>query len=435
VTTSTSASGRAAAGPLDGVRVLDLGNPMALYGTKLLADLGADVLLVEPPGGVAARHLPPYYHDQGGPATSLSFWFVSTSKRSVTCNLDTVDGRALFQRLVDTAQVVVAGTHRSHLAALGLDYEHFSSTRPDLIWASVSGFGDWGPHAGWLAPDLVGVAMSGIMTLAGFPDRPPFEPPGNQGFLSAALQTAQGILLALRIAERQGKGQLVEVSMQEALSLSQETSMQYWDMQRVLRKRTGGGALLLPGVGTYACADGYVYSMVGVTGFGAPWPVLAAWMNEMGMAADLLEESWQAMLGSMNLRELTRLLSEPERLAELKGRFDHVDEVLGRFYARHPKQYLYEEGQRRRLLIGPVNSPKDLVENKQLLARGWFQKVHHPELGDTIAYPGPPFRMEKSPWRIARRPPLVGEHNAAVWGEELGYDRRQLAVLAAAGSI
>ncbi|MHB8577520.1 MAG: CaiB/BaiF CoA transferase family protein [Dehalococcoidia bacterium] len=421
-------------GPLVGVRVLDLGDPLALYGTKLLADLGGDVILVEPPGGVSARRLPPFYHNDPSPNRSLTFWFYATSRRSVTCDLHTSDGRALFARLVRTAQVVVTGGPPGWLDRLGIGYERFKLEQSGLIWASVTGFGDWGPRAEWLSSDLIGVAVSGIMTLAGYPDRPPYRPPELQGAMAAGIQAAQGILMALRVAERSGIGQKVEVSMQEALSLAQETAMQTYDMRGEVRKRTGESRLL-PGIGAYPCADGYIYSMVGIPGFGASWPVLAGWMDEEGMADDLLEERWQTILTRTNLRELTSAMSDPKKLAALQVQFLHVNEVLGRFYAKFPKQHLYEQGQSRRLLIGPVNSPRDLAENKQLNARGWFQPLDHPELSDTILYPGPPFRMDASPWQLSRRPPLIGEHNLEIWRDELGCSSEQLTAVSGAGVL
>lgn len=434
MTSDLAASTAATDLPLAGVRVLDLCEPLAQYGTKLLADLGADVILIEPPTGAGVRRLPPFYHDEPGAAHSLAFWYFNTSKRAVTCDFRTDDGRALFGRLLGAAQVVVAGKPPDGLLGEEWGFGRLREQQPRLIWASVSGFGDWGPHAGWLAPDLVGVAMSGILTLAGYPDRAPTMPPGRQGAASAGIQAAQGILMALRVAERGGPGQQVEVSMQEALSLSQETAMQTWDMQQRNRVRVGE-TRALPGFGTYPSADGYVYSMVGVPGFGAPWPVLIDWMKQEGMAEDLDEPRWRDQLGNMNMRELTAAVSDPERMAELREKFDHVDTVLGRFYARFDKRYLYEEGQRRRLLLGPVNTVKDLVENPQLNARDWYRRIEHPELGESVLYPGPPFRLSRSPWQIGRRPPLLGEHNVEIWEQELGYRRDQLITLAGAGVL
>jgi crotonobetainyl-CoA:carnitine CoA-transferase CaiB-like acyl-CoA transferase len=435
MTSQTAATAAATDRPLVGVRVLDLCEPLAQYSTKLLADLGADVILVEPPGGGAGvRRLPPFYHDDPDPSHSLPFWYFNTSKRSVTCNLATDDGRALFGRLLGTSQVVVAGQPPDRLLGEAWGFSTLHEQHPRLIWASVSGFGDWGPHAGWLAPDLVGVAMSGILTLAGYPDRAPTMPPGRQGALGAGIQAAQGILMALRVAERGGPGQQVEVSMQEALSLAQETAMQTWDMQKRNRVRVGE-TRALPGFGTYRTADGYVYSMVGVPGFGAPWTIMVDWMKLEGLAEDLAEPRWLELMSNMNMRELAAAVTDPERMAELRQKFEHVDDVLARFFAHFDKRYLYEEGQRRRLLMGPVNSTRDLVENPQLNARDWYRYVEHPELQESVLYPGPPFRLSRSPWQISRRAPLVGEHNVEVWEQELGYRRDQLATLAGAGVL
>src|SRR5579885_1095868 len=141
VSSLSAAEGTVRPGPLAGVRVLDLGDPLTIYAGKLLADLGADVILVEPPGGVPARELPPFFHEQPGPATSLTFWFFNTSKRSVTCNLDTADGRALFARLLSTAQIVLEGPPPGGLNALGVGYHQLHAELRALVWASISGFG------------------------------------------------------------------------------------------------------------------------------------------------------------------------------------------------------------------------------------------------------------------------------------------------------
>ena len=407
---------------------------MGQYATKLLGDLGADVIKVEPPGGDPWRAVGPFYRDDPDREKSLLWWSWNTSKRSITLDIATADGRALLVELSRRADVLVETFPPGFLEGLGVGYSRLRGGNPGLIYCSVTGFGLEGPHAHWLAHDLLGIAMSGIMHLAGYPDRAPVRPPGFQGFLSASIQAAQGILIALYGRENGGPGQLVEVSMQEALSLAQETAMQTYDMRKEVRGRQGD-VHLLPGVGTYECADGYVYSMVGVPGFGAPWSVLGQWMDENGMAEDLMAARWQTLLANINLRELTALWSQPDKLAAMMQKFQHVDSVLRRFYKSKSKRELYEEGQGRRLLIGPVNSPRDLIENRQLEAREYFQHVHHDELDATVVYPGPPFRLAKSPWAIRRRPPLIGEHNREVYREELGLKPEEIDALAGAGVI
>lgn len=216
--------------------------------------------------------------------------------------------------------------------------------------------------------------------------------------------------------------------------MAQETAMQTWDMRRELRTRQGNNRIL-PGYGTYACADGHVFCMVGVAGFGAPMPVLIQWMAEEGMAGELQDEEWLHLLSSMDLRQLTALWSQPEKLQEVMQRFARVDGAIAAFFRTKTKHELYLGGQRRRLLIGPVNSAKDLRENEQLAARGWWKEVEHPELGRTITYPGAPYRHSATPWAIRRRPPLLGEHTLEILEGELGLTRAQTEILMGAGVI
>jgi benzylsuccinate CoA-transferase BbsE subunit len=419
---------------LDDIRVLDLTGQLGQYATKLLADLGADVIRVEPPSGSPARTVPPFYHDEPDENRSLDFWYFNTNKRSVTLNLRSEDGQEILRRLIATADVLVESFPPEEARALLPSNDELREINPRLIHCSVTAYGTWGPHADFVASDLTGLAMSGVLTLAGYPDRAPTMHPGGQAYISAGVQAAQGILAALLQRDRSGHGQQVEVSMQEALQLSQETAMQFWDMRREIRKRTGDSRLL-PGVGTYECKDGHVYMMVGVPGFGAPWPVLAGWMAEEGMAGDLLDDQWQTLLGGTDLRNLTALMTQPDKLQEVMAQYAHVNEILDAFLRTKTKQELYEEGQQRRLLIGPVNSAKDLLENRHLNARAWYQQIQHPELDDTITYPGPPYRHSESPWRITRRPPLLGEHTVEVLAGELGLTREELGALMGAGVI
>src|SRR3989337_2249274 len=182
---------------LDDVRVLDLSGEMGLYCPKLLADLGADVLKIEPPGGDPARRVGPFYHDEIDPEKSLAFFNLNTSKRSVTLNLEDEDGRNLFRRLVATTDAVVESFTPGYLDGLGLGYEGLCRIRPDIILTSITGFGQWGPHAHYKSPDIVSVAMSGIMWLAGDPQDPPNRPYNDQAYTSASIVAATATLMAL----------------------------------------------------------------------------------------------------------------------------------------------------------------------------------------------------------------------------------------------
>jgi crotonobetainyl-CoA:carnitine CoA-transferase CaiB-like acyl-CoA transferase len=198
-----------------------------------------------------------------------------------------------------------------------------------------------------------------------------------------------------------------------------------------------GNERRLPAIGVYECQDGYVMFMVGVPGFGSPWPELMRWMVDEGKAEDLLEERWQNLFGQLDMRLIAELYfgTDVELVETWVPRLSHIDEVLARFIKNHTKEQLYAEGQRRGLLVAPVNTPKDLVENHQLNYRRWFTPMAHPELQTTITYPGPPYRLSETPWHIRRRPPSIGEHNQEIYCGDLGLSREQLAALAGAGII
>ncbi len=422
---------------LGDVRVLDLAGEIGQYCTKLLADLGADVIKIEPPGGDPVRNLPPFYRDEAGPQRSLYWLNLNTSKRSVTLDLEKPEGRDLFRKLVTSADVVVESFEPGYLGGLGLGYADLAKIRPDVILTSITGFGQTGPHAHYKAPDIVGVATGGVMWLAGERADPPNVPPLRQGYASASIVAAAGTLMALYHRDAHGEGQHVDVSMQEALSIAQETAMQTWDMLQQLRTRTGSGGALpitIPGIGVYECKDGYVFGYVGTPG-GAPWSELLQWMIEENAAEDLTQEPYHDICVNLNMRFLTGLMQDPSTIGEKIKNLGHINEVLKRFFATKGRWDLYENGQRRRLLIGIVSTPEDLAKNPQLQYRQWLTAVEHDDIGMTLQYPGPPYRFSETPWAIYRRPPGVGEHNAEVYCEELGVGRDELQRLSAAGVI
>jgi len=424
-------------GALDDVRVLDLAGEIGQYCTKLLADLGADVIKIEPPAGDPVRNLPPFLHDEADPLKSLYWLNLNTSKRGVTLDIEQAEGRRLFERLVATADIVVESFEPGYLDGLGLGYEGLARIKPDVILTSVTGFGQTGPHAHYKAPDIVGVAMGGIMWLAGDPQDPPNAPAWRQGFISASIIAAAGTLMALYHRDIHGEGQHVDVSMQEALSIAQETAMQYWDMLGALRNRTGRGTILpltIAGIGVYEAKDGWVFGFLGTPG-GAPWTDMLQWMTDEGKAEDLTEEPYHEFIANLNMPFLSSLTRDPATLPSKLQILSHIHEVLGRFIAGKEKWEIYEQGQQRRLLWGIVSTPEDIAKNPQLLHRQWLTPVGHPELGETLQYPGPPYRLSETPWAIARRPPLPGEHNAEVFEGELGVEPAEMERLRSEGVL
>ncbi|HYM16730.1 MAG TPA: CoA transferase, partial [Dehalococcoidia bacterium] len=386
--------------------------------------------------GDPLRDIGPFWHDERAAGRSLSFLNNNTNKRSVTLDITEPDGRALFQRLVATADAVVETYAPGYLDRLGLGYAALEALRAGIILTSVTGFGQTGPHAGYAWSDVVGVAMSGMMTLAGDKDDPPNMPASSQGYIGASIQAACGTLMALTYRDRTGEGQHVDVSMQEALSINQETAMQTYDMMKAIRTRTGARGAIpidLPGLGTFECADGHVFAYLGTPG-GAPWTVMLDWMNREGLAEDLNDEPYKGIIAQLNLRFLTTLMNEPEKLPERLKALAHMHGVFSRFCKSMGKWTIYEEGQKQRLMFGIVSTPDDIVNSPQLVARGWLTDVRHDDTGETLRYPGPPYRLSGTPWSIRRRPPLPGEHNVEIYGE-LGVETEELAALRSRGIV
>ena len=422
---------------LDGVRILDLTSEMGWYAGKLLSDLGAEVIKVEPVGGDPSRGRAPFWNGMPGRETSLRFWYFNAGKRSVTVDLDQYDGRWLFGQLVETADMVIeswTAAEHSALAEHGLTPDAFLQAKPSLIWVSITGFGLDGPRAGWEVTDLIAQAASGIATLAGYPDGSPMRIAGNQAYIVAGISAAQGALLALLQSEATGEGQRVETSMQEALSICQETAHLQWDFQGTSRERRGEQHRM-PGIGTYQTLDGYIYSSVGIPGFGAPWSELIRWMDEEGQAEDLTEPIYAETFAGFNLRMLG-IEEELERLAPI---MDRAQEVLTAFYASKTSLEAYEQGQARRLLIGMVASPADIGDDEHLKAREWWLEIDQPtKLGSDdarVRFPGPPYRLSETPVEIRRPAPQIGEHNQEVWVDEVGIPAEDLIAFAGEGAV
>jgi benzylsuccinate CoA-transferase BbsE subunit/naphthyl-2-methylsuccinate CoA transferase subunit len=214
-----------------------------------------------------------------------------------------------------------------------------------------------------------------------------------------------------------------------------------WDLQQVNRKRAGSLGLLpvqIPGIGTYECSDGHVFAAVG-TPAGARWTELLAWMVEEGKAEDLTEEPYRGVIQGLDMAYITGIMSalrlKPEEVTPKLPLLKHINEVLQRFMRGKSKWDAYQDGQARRLLIGIVSTPQDLVESPQLNARNWFQDVEVGYLDETLRFPGAPYRFSAMKAGAYRPPPDAGEHNVEILCGELGLGREQLDGLTGAAVV
>jgi crotonobetainyl-CoA:carnitine CoA-transferase CaiB-like acyl-CoA transferase len=413
---------------LEPYRVLDLTHAIGWTCGKLLADLGADVIKIEPPGGDLDRRIGPFHRDEPHPERSLAWFATHTNQRGITLNLDTADGQALWLVLAQAADFVVESFPPGFMDQLGIGFRRLSELNPRLIWTSITPFGHSGPHAHYRASDLVGMAMGGLMYVCGDVDRPPVRMRPPQAYVQAGLQAAVATLLAHHYRVRSGEGQFIDVSMQHAVSETIIPTRQYWDLDRLMIERGGTSRAFgdQPRRIIFPCRDGHV-AVMGVMN-SREWRSVVEWLASEGMADDLSDKVWAILVEHAGPGPLAQAAVTDAELA-------HVDAILSRFFLKHTKAELSEGARRRRIILFPVLTARDLLEHPQLAVRDFFQPLEHPELGETLRYPGAPYRLGETPWRLRRRAPLIGEHNEAIYGGELGLSRAELAVLMAAGAI
>ena len=393
---------------LGDLRVLDLAGPIGIYCTKQLADLGADVIKIEPPGGDPTRSLGPFYHNKVHPEKSLYWFQFNTNKKSITLNIASPKGKGIFKKLVKTADIIVESFPPGYLDSLGLGYPVLKKLNPRLIMTSITPFGQTGPYKDFKASDLIGLALGGFLFICGWEDEPPSRVGGSQAYHIASIHATTATLIALYHRDITGEGQHINVSMQQCVAHSLQWVPQMYDLQKRIMVRSGR-----LGVPLQECKDGW-------TNFIAlfDWNLLVDWLKSGGGAADLDDDKFKDM--DYQIRPEVR---------------QHITEVTDAFTKSHDKRWVCEEGQNRGVIAIPCNNAKDVVENPQLVLRNYFVDVEHPELKDTLKYPGAPYRFAETPWKIRRRAPLIGEHNNEIYKKELGLTAKQIAALKGQGVI
>jgi benzylsuccinate CoA-transferase BbsE subunit len=407
-------------GALSGYRVVELAGPLGEWCGRLLADMGADVVKVEPPGGGATRAIGPFVEDRPDPDRSLYFWHNNTSKRGVTLDTTREEGRSLLRRLIARTDVFLEALPPGEATARGLDYATLAAEHPGLVVCSITPFGPDGPYAHLRTTDLVSMALGGPMQSCGYdhqePELPPVRPGPYHSYHTAGHFAVTGILAALFEREGSGRGQYVEVAAHDCLAVTVEFANTHWYYrQTVIRRQTGRHAGAQPTARTqYRTADGR-YINLGLPRGEAAWKALLRMLEERGVAHDLHDIA----------------LADPAtRFAQASRAYDLLEILC----AIHTAEELFHIGQQLGMTWGAVRAPEDWLGDPHAAARGFLAEVEHPELGRSVTYPGAPFIAPASPWRIRRRAPLVGEDNAAVYAA-LGLSDDERGRLAAAGII
>tara|TARA_Y100000294_G_scaffold126928_1_gene118383 strand:- start:197 stop:2602 length:2406 start_codon:yes stop_codon:yes gene_type:complete len=373
---------------LDHLRVLDLAGREGQYIGKLFADLGADVVKIEPPGGDPARRMAPFVGDVPDREASLVFLNYNSNKRSAVVDLAAESGRETLRRLASSADLLIETFKPGHLDELGLGYGDLSELNPSIVVASVTPFGQSGPYSGFAGSELVAQAMGGVMYIQGDDNKPPCMTPCDQASQLASLHAAYGALTALRERHATGLGQHVDVSMQDVVAHLLFPVPQY-SMTREIIRRTGATSTLAPN-NYYECLDGRASLSIF---FPHHWQVMIDWMD----IDALRDPMWQ---------DYTFRRSNP----------DIIDQFVAEFVADFTVADFVREGQKRHLAVSPMSTIEGFANDPHIRARDFYVNANHPRIGKH-AYPGAPYLFARTPWQNKHAAPLVGGHTERVLAE------------------
>ncbi len=412
---------------IENCKVLDFSTELGFLCGKILGDLGADVIKVEPPGGDPARKMGPFYQDIPHPEKSLYWLAYNNNKRSMTLNIETADGREILKKLLMSTDIIIESFPPGYMEQLGLGFSELSRmTKEKIIMTSISPFGQEGPYKNYKATDLGIMAMSGCMSLLGEPDRPPLRTSIPVSYMWTGSYAALGTLMAYFHCRTTGRGQHVDVSAQASAAWSADTAPLYWEADGTLTKRVGNA---VPGrsihgaamKAAYPCKDGYICWLIyGARAGGITNKETMKWMEEKGITSDWIKaQDWDKFDPALATQE----------------DFNHIMEPVSRLLQGLTKAEFLEEAVKRRIMGYPVSDAKDIIESPQLRAREVWQNIEHPELSAEITYPGPWAKFSESSCGISRRAPLIGEHNDEIYTQGLGISAEELTVLKQAGVI
>jgi len=375
-------------GALTGLRVLDLTGRMGGYCGLLLANLGAEVILVEPPGGDRLRGEGPFKDDQADREQSLSFAAYHTNKRGVVLNLENDDDRTALRELARGADALLEDKPAGYLDGRGLGYRALQSINPTLVLTSITGFGQAGPYRDFKAPNIVAFAMGGLMNVCGHPGRAPLMGPCDIAYHLGSVHAAFGTLAALFNRRTTGRGEHVDVSLQDVLVADPFLRvMTRYSVTGEVPQRTGHSQSTTVAE-TYQCRDGYARIFINQADH---WKRFVEWL---GRPPELLDPKLENVQNRFPLRQII------DRLVEARTLNFEV-------------QKFFDEFQSLRLAAAPINSPSAFLADEQTRHRAFVTEVEHPQLG-RHSFPGDPYHLSESPWRVERGAPLLGADQAQI---------------------
>lgn len=393
--------------PLAGITVIDFGQIFqGPYASLLLAKAGAFVVKIEPKTGEPGRR-----RAEPGKSVTFPFAMLNSNKRAVTLNLKHERGRELLFAMARRADVLLENFSPGTMDALGVGWEAMHEVNPRLIYATGTGFGITGPDRDNLAMDMTIQAVSGIMSVTGFPDGPPVKAGPTVVDFMGGIHLYAGIVTALFDRERSGVGRLVEVAMQEAVYPTLASSLDYYFRTGEVPPRTGNrqSGLNSAPYNVFATKDGHVAVHV------------------------VTEAHWQNLLRAMGREDL---LDDP-RFKTNAARVQHLEETDGLVEAwtrTLPKMEVFARAKEYRIPCAPVRNPAEVMHDAHMQGRGYLERIRHPELGEIIV-PTTPLRLHGTDKVPTEPAPRIGQHNREVYGGWLGLSDAEIAELEAAGAI
>lgn len=389
--------------PLNGIRIIEFGHYIAApFCGQILADLGAEVIKLERPGGEAAHEFGPFYNGE-----SLYYTAYNRNKLGMTLNLKTEEGKQVFRELAATADVIIENQRPGLLDSMGFSYEELSRDNPGIILTHISGFGQNGLYKNRPALDMIMQAYSGIMSITGRPD----EPPTKAGFaivdFTASFYAAIGTLAALEARRTTNRGQVVDIAMSDGIFSLLENFPSAYLLTGFVPPRVGNTRVVTGPSNNYATKDGYVY---------------------IAAVADKHFKILMEIVGRPDLADLPEYSTSAKRKANQAP----LDEAINAWSKQHTTEEAFQIISDKGIPAAPINDIPHVVSDPQMQSRDMIVHVHHKTIDD-LPLIGTPLKLSDTPAEIRSAPPVIGQHNRQILTDILGYSPERLDSLEASG--
>lgn len=379
---------------LSGYRILDLTDENGWFCARLLADMGAEVIKIDPPRNTLPKDT--YY------------WAMNLGKLSITLDITTKSGQDILKRLIKITDILIESKPPKYIDALGIGYPVLHQMNPQLVMASITDFGQSGPHRDYKSTDVVASALGGRLFVNGKPQRPPLKVPGQQAYNTACLFTAIGIMIALLKRSTSTIGQYLDISVHECVAATLDHVLVRYFMNGDIAERSGS-LHWNNSFRVFTCQDGYI--LISLT---HQWDTLVEWLDSESCANDLINIRWH----------------DPE---VRRKHLDHIIDILEKWTKRHTVSELVKKGQSMHFPWAEVNSVSQLMSNPQLQHRRLWSEVTHPDLG-RATFPTNPIKMSQAQWQTKDFISPTGKHNLEVY-RGIGLSDGELENLASQGII